>query len=134
MIFKETHEAYDWFRNYKPFNDKIEMYHGKDVKFGDWILFQHIKSKTISRPILGICTGFNVWDMALVMSIVEPIRSWMYTHDIITNPKNNYKMKMAFLDAEVQNFPIWTENIHKLGHWKQKPTFNQLKECFNNKL
>ncbi len=150
MTFNKMHEAYDWFRDYKPLDYdlvlNIDSNAGKNVNFGDWVLFQHIKQNgydnelkkynyKISRPIYGICAGFNVWDQALVINILESPRAWQYTHSLVTNPTNNYTMKIAFVDAEVQNFPIWDDYIYELGHWRQKPLIGELKECLRkNKL
>lgn len=146
MRFVKQYEAIAWFRQYTPYEYSplhTGEYSGKGVEFGDWILFQHIRSKDtsphsyeISRPILGICMGFSVWDMALTLNIVEQPRMWICHHEVLTNPDPKYMIyqKIAWLDPEVESFPIWSDDIHEIAHWKGKPTKTQLKEALKNKI
>lgn len=148
MVFKTIYEAREWFRNYKPLDydtfQSIEMYFAKGVNFGDWVLFQHIQKKdydkdakhynyNISRPILGINTGYDVWDMAFVFKIIEQPRAWMNSHSVITNTAIDYSMPLI-LNNEPQDFPIWDDYIYELEHWKTRPTISQLKEALKKKL
>lgn len=48
MIFKNIHDARDWFLKYKPLTEKVISFcyeYKGQWKFGDWILFQHIQQK-----------------------------------------------------------------------------------------
>lgn len=131
MVFKNIHEARNWFLNYLPLEDKVPefwtQYDHKSWKFGDYILFQHIKDgKTISRPIYGIFTNFTVWDQALVMGFIQNRRAWT-SHEIITNAERNISYPICCLDDEVEQIQFWTDNIKVLGHWKYKPSISELK-------
>ena len=143
MKFEKHHEALKWFRQYKPYDGKYIDWQGGKVNFGDWILFQHIdyddrtKTRSISRPILGLCVGFSCWDMALVLNIVEETRAWMNFHKVLTNPdpKHLHYMTISSLDPEVESFPIWDDCIHEIAHWSHRPNFKELKEALSkNKI
>jgi hypothetical protein len=139
MVFNKLYEARDWFLNYTEFEKPVINfwydYDFKDWKFGDYILFQHIKDgKLISRPILAIFTSFTVWDQALVINFIQNKRAWTWSHEVITNPENNYKMNICMLDDEIENIQFWTDNIHVLGHWKNRPTLSELKSSLQNKI
>lgn len=145
MIFKNKHEARKWFLKYKPLTENVISfcyeYDSKNWGFGDWILFHHITNEqnydgdscstsnelVISRPILAVFTNFKIWDQALVINFIQPERAWMYSHQVITNPENNYSMHIMSLDDEVEAIQFWTDNIKVLGHWKQKPSIKDLR-------
>ena len=142
MQFEKHHEALDWFRQYKPYEGEyIRDWNGGKIDFGNWILFQHIKydsstkKRTISRPILGIFIEFTVWDMALVLNIIEHPRAWAHFHTVCTNPEHLHYMRISSVDPEVENFPIWDDCIHVVGQWNHKPNMKELREVLNkNKI
>ena len=143
MKFEKHHEALTWFRQYKPYDGEYEDWYAENVKFGDWILFQHIrndeheKTISISRPILGIFVGLTVWDMACVLNIMEAPRPWTIFHEVCTNPnpENKYYMHICSLDPETESFPIWTDWVHEIAHWNHKPNVKELKQVLTtNKL
>ena len=134
MKFEKMYEARDWFRQYKPFKyqDNLKEYDGNYLKFGDWILFQNIRQKRdnykeheISRPIFGLFVGFSIWDMALVVNIVEKDRAWIFHNYLLGNPETNHYNRIGFYDPETESFPIWDDNIYELSHWESKPNFKQ---------
>jgi hypothetical protein len=142
MIFNKIHEARDWFLNYKKIENNKSLffwteYDFKDWKFGDYILFQHIKDDNlVSRPIFAIFISFTVWDQALVINYIQPKRAWMYWHEVITNPdpKSYYSMPIGHMDDEIENIQFWTDNIHVMNHWKSRPSITQLRESYSNIL
>lgn len=140
MIFKNIYEARKWFLNYQEFEVKLPSfcyeYDYTNWKFGDHILFQHIKDPgdKISRPILGIFTAFSVWDQALVINFVQDTRAWMSSHEIITNPELDIKFHICTLDSEIENIQFWTDNIHVLGHWINRPSKSELRQSLSNEI
>jgi hypothetical protein len=139
MVFEKLYTAKEWFLNYTEFEKPVinfwTEYDSKDWKFGDFILFQHIKDeKVISRPILGIFTSFTIWDQALVMNFIQNKRAWTFSHELITNPEGGYKMLIGFLDDEIETIQFWTDNINVLGHWKNKPNLSELKSALKNTI
>ena len=131
MIFDNITDARNHFRKYKIFFEDVEEYSGS-FKFGDWYLIQHIKrineDNFISCPILGIAVGYDVYDMTLVLKLIEQPRAWMLNNKIITIPEYNFSTHIYF-ETEIQEFIIWDDNILELGCWKNKPTFKELKEA-----
>lgn len=108
------------------------------MKFGDWIIFQHITYKenvaTISRPILGIFVDYTIWDQALVVNFIESPRAWTAFNKVVTNKELNISMLIAVVDPEVESIPLWNENIKVLGFWKTKPTYQQLKKSIKKSI
>ena len=154
MIFKNIYKAREWFLNYEPLEVSVpefwtEYNHSK-WKFGDYILFQHIKqiekphdsdttiSPThmfvISRPILAIFTSFTVWDQALVVNFIQEKRAWTNHHQVVTNSENNYKMFISTLDDEIENIEFWNDNIYVINHWKNKPNLIELKSSLEKSI
>jgi len=137
MKFDNRHDARKWFLDFKPCNREykefIDFENGK-LEFGDWILFRITNHEyEESRPILAIFVEYNVWDMALVLNYIEKPRAWEYSHEVITNKEINYSCKVACLDRETQQQPVWmNQNIIPMGNWKVKPTISQLKEAILN--
>ena len=139
MVFEKLYVARNWFLNYTEFEKPVINfwydYDSHGWKFGDYVLFQHIKDgKSISRPILGIFTSFTVWDQALVMNFIQNKRAWTFSHELITNPEHGYKMAIGFLDDEIECIQFWTDNINVLGYWKRKPTLTELKTAIKNTI
>jgi hypothetical protein len=132
-LFKDVHEAREWFRKYRPlkegeFDYDTEGYHCfNDVEMGDWLLFNHIREyKTISRPILGLVAGHNIWDQALVLEIVEPRRAFHHNSTI----NEDYETPISLVDQDVQYFIFWDDDIRVIGHWKFKPKVKELRSVF----
>ena len=144
MDFNSLYEARNWFLNYKEFETPVigfwYNYDFNSLKFGDYILFQHIKSlnlnnqMVISRPILAIFTSFTIWDQALVLNFIQNKRAWTYSNSCISNPENGYKMLIGHMDDEIENIQFWTDNIHVLHHWKTKPSLSQLRLGLKNQI
>jgi hypothetical protein len=143
MIFKKLREAREHFRRYIPVDKstsgrwfyRSQLLIPMGLNFGDWILFQHIvNGLTVSCPIYGIFTGWKIWDQALVINFVEKERAWMNNNEVVTNEDINYTMHINHLDDEVQAIQFWTDDIVLLGHWKDKPAINQLKQALKTKL
>ena len=132
--FNSINEARKWFRSYKEISEKIPWFleeTDEKLKFGNWVLFQHIifsnKKAYISRPILGIFVGYSIWDQAIVFNIIEQRRAWEFFVKILSNKELNIYMYPMEFDPEVQSFETWTSNIKILEYWNSKPTKNQLK-------
>lgn len=141
MVFKNLYEAKKWFRNYVQLenpgliSDFWTNYNHKDWKFGDYILFQHIHDgKLISRPIYAIFIDFTIWDQAPVLSLVENKRAWTFSHEVVTNAEYDIKMHICCLDSEIENIVFWDDNIYILGHWKNRPTINELRTSLENTI
>ena len=81
---------------------------------------------------MGLFIEYDVWDMALVLTIIEPVRAWEYYTKIgdPSNPDSKYWLTMGYRGREVEAFPIWDENIKMLASWKSKPTWKQLREVY----
>jgi hypothetical protein len=129
MIFHNIIEARNYFRKYKILSEEIEEYDG-EFKFGNWYLIQHIKKVKdyfeISKPILGIAVGYDVYDMALCLKFIEQPRGWMKNNHVITSYKYNLKTPIIF-ENDIQDFIIWYDNIFVLSTWKNKPSLKELK-------
>lgn len=148
MIFDNIHDAKKWFLNYVEFdNSMVNSFYqsedlGKDWKFGDYILLQHIQDNKISRPIYGIFTSFTIWDQALVLQMVENKRAWMYSNEVrLKIPEATHKGKMpntnvniCAMDDEITQFEFWTGDINLLGHWKSKPSISELKDALKKQV
>lgn len=143
--FESVEKAREWARQYRPIDVNPEWYiYIKDkqlLAFGDWILFQHIKYERksdtehqafASRPLFGLFTNWTLWDMALVLNFVEKPRAYM--HHCTTEKDEKWVMPIYTNDDDVQTFQQWTENIHMLGIWKNKPSITELKTAYANKL
>jgi|GEM_PF-6009105 len=147
MIFKTIEEAKEHFYTYSEipegkYNPNKEWYtyhYDPKPEMGDWLLFQHIKGKTISRPIFALCCGHTVWDQALVLEYVEPWRTW-FSNLYIGDPEdldedgdpNSADWFISYIYKECKQIQFWTENIRVLGFWKTKPKFRQLREAYKN--
>lgn len=141
MIFNSLSDAKNFYRQYKDLEDgdydlKISGYYQSsskiDLKFGQYILFKHIKfngnRRKISRPILALFLGYNIWDQALVIEFVEDRESYMSNHEVITNKEMNYSMTIDSLDIQTEQIQFWTDDIILLGYWNSKPDWKILKE------
>lgn len=130
-------DAINEFRNYQHTDEDIidfwTKYDWSKWKMGDWVLIQYVKrGKEISRPIFGVFVGCSIWDMALVVNIVESPRAWRWSTEILTNPELEIYMNLGGFDPEVESFELWTANIKVLGHWKNKPSIGELKESLKS--
>ncbi len=137
MIFENIHKANEWFLNYQPLEVDVPYFLDtqSNWEFGDWILFQHIKSqkpRLISRPILAIFNRYNIWDQALVISFLQKKRAWTWFHKVTTSP--TYDSLIIDMDDELEHIQFWTDNIYLLQHWKSKPTLGQLKESLKKQI
>ena len=141
MVFNKYNEAVNWFRQYSTIDESLmkdgfyansikstSMSKNPNLKFGDWFLFQHIKGETISRPILAIFVGFNIWDQALVIQFIESPRAYRNFHHYISNPDINYEMCLAERVVETEQIQFWTDDIKIIGYWKHKPNFKEIKK------
>lgn len=137
MVYKTRSEAKIAFRNYIELDnpDAIEWFsnseRSKDLKIGNFILFQHIYENKISRPILALFIGWSYWDMALVMSFVEVPRAYYYSdkYQVSINKDLDLAEYIGHMDPEVETIQFWTDNIKLLGHFEIKPKFRELKIC-----
>lgn len=135
MNFDTIQDAKKIFMEYHPFKkDDFKgfwmHYDWDDWKFGDYILIQHVKgSSSVSRPIYGIFIDTGVWDQALVVHFIEKRRAWQ-----IHNSIGKYNYCIALLDPEITTIQLWTDDIHVLGHWKLKPTIQQMKSALLLKI
>lgn len=133
MIYEKICEAKKAFRKYGPYleTDRVEWFSysakAHEIKMGDFILFQHITDKTISRPILALFVGYSMWDMALVMNYVEVPRAYYYSDKYKIDDHFGDGEYIGHLDPEIETIQFWTDNIKILGHYKSKPTFKELK-------
>ena len=136
MVFKSCIEAKEWFYSYskldKVIDNKFTNWDFNEWKFGDYILFQHIKSYNgesyISRPIYGIFVEFSYWDLALVINYIEPKRAWT---------KFNYVNKdilVCEVDSKVESIIIWDDSFHLLNKWRYKPSLKEMKESIRKKI
>lgn len=142
MIFENLYDAKFFYRQYRDledgeYNPKINGYYQNhavhnDLKFGQYILFKHITSDNkISRPILALFMGYNVWDQALVIEFVEDRKVYMSYHKVITD---NYSMTIDSIDIQTEQIQFWTDDIILLGHWKSKPNWKLLKKALVKSL
>jgi hypothetical protein len=147
MIFKNKVEAKIHFLNYQAIIQEVPgdtLYPGPlaptfnmlydGLKFGDRILFRHIKPEggnrrrsVISRPIIAIFLGISAWDMATVINFVQPRRAWITNCKIGDNEENATPERLD--DYEAEQIQFWTDNVILLGHWKTKPTFGELRKA-----
>lgn len=144
--FEHLYEAREWFRQYRRLTDaerestRIFWYDPRPQfkdqpdptkpDFGDWILFQHIDNiPRISRPIFGIVAGYSVWDMALVLHVVEQLRAVHCRKSVLRIGKNGMNHFVGERDPETEAFEFWTGDIHVLGSWKSKPTWSELRRA-----
>lgn len=140
MIFNDYVEGVTWFRNYQELDESkkvnsVYSYHFKDLKFGDWFLFQEIiDNKKISRPILAIFTGLSIWDQAVVVNFVESKRAWMNFHRLYTDSSKNYTEYFIEHDPVIDFVQCWTSDIHLLGHWESRPDLSDLRIALGNKI
>lgn len=140
MVFDNIHKAREWFLDYVDYDESlVESFYnstdlGKDWKFGDYILLQHIQGESpgnskISRPIYGIFTSFTIWDQALVLQMVENKRAWMYSNKVrLQGEYSHISVDICTMDDSISQFEFWTGDIYLLGHWKYKPSVSQIKE------
>jgi len=136
-IFDKRYKAVEEFRQYKPYDGGTisfwTEYNWKDWKMGDWVLIQYIKGgEEISRPIYGLFIDFSVWDMALVVNIVESKRAYTQNYGIGVEDSDGFAL--AWEDPEVESFELWTGNIRVLGHWKTKPSIKELKLAYKENV
>lgn len=148
MIFNNLNEVKDFYRQYRDLEDgeydyhkngfyhsEIDDYLENYLEFGQYILFKHIKDgNKISRPILGIFLGYNIWDQALVIEFVEKRKNYMDIHDVITNKDKNYTMIASSLDIQTEQIQFWTDDIILMGFWNYKPNWKEMKSSLINKL
>lgn len=145
MIFNKLYEAKNFVRDYKPISfekDKFPNHLENDpiLKFGQYILFQHVKIENkqplISKPILGLFVGYSIWDMAAVINIVELPRAYIYSEKIqvVTNPKLNISLPIFELDPQVENFVLWHDDIIILGIYNNKPNWKNLRIDYKKRL
>lgn len=138
MIFEEREEAFRWFRQYRPSTESERSFplHPREVdrlRMGEWFLFRHIEHGEgegeyyTSRPILGLFIDYSVWDMAMVVNMVEPPRAWWNSHQVITNKERGYGMHIVMMDPVVESFPLWTSNIKVIAKWNHRPSWKELK-------
>ena len=96
------------------------------ITAGDIILKQLIKGDgdgTIEIPELVIAVGVSVWDMALVVYYTQYKAFNVY--DLESNGGH---------EPEVLNHAEWSDAWHILGHWKQMPSVDEMKEAMLNKI
>lgn len=148
--FKNVAEMREWARQYKPIDVNPEWYiYIKDkqlLEFGDWILFQHIMYERksdkehqafASRPLFGLFVTWTVWDQALVLNFIEKNRAYMLhcaVNKEITHPEYADIFPFGCEDPTIETFQQWTENVHMLGVWKQKPSISDLRIAYKNML
>jgi hypothetical protein len=145
MIFENLYDAKFFYRQYRDledgeYNPKINGYYQNhavhnDLEFGQYILFRHITSDNkISRPILALFMGYNVWDQALVIEFVEDRKMYMSYHKVITNKEMNYSMTINSLDIQTEQIQFWTDDIVLMGIWNYKPNWKEIKKSLINGL
>lgn len=102
-----------------------------NYKFGDWILFQHViytsdrDIAVVSKPILAIYLGYDVWDMAQVMYFVENEIPFYKEEKYAKSINQTVNLNNTPL---VQEIILWTDSIIELGNWSHKPSVAELKE------
>lgn len=108
---------------------KLNTFHlQKDLKFGDFILFQEYTQKgddmfDISCPILAIYLGSFVADQAIGFNYVKYINEDRVVY--ITNEHvTNYPVQKEVdkIDSHIE----WSDFIDILGHWKHKPNWKEI--------
>ena len=106
----------------------------RNWRMGDFLLFQHIKGKEISRPIYGCIAGFNLWDQALVLHFIESARAIHRStkNEILVNLERNYYCSWDELDPETEPIQFWTDEIKVWGHWSQRPSISELKKAYES--
>lgn len=123
------------YRKYKSITkDEANSLYPSDVvdyKFGDWILFQHIKylqgnEGAISEPILALFVGEDILDMAQVIYFVE--NEIPYTKEEIIAKKENRPPKQWYVPI-IENIILWHDSVLHLGNWNHKPSISELKEA-----
>lgn len=98
---------------------------------GDIILFQHMEKyetdgkshSKLSKPILGIIIGVDLWDMASVVYYVN-------TSQFLGYLKRNNSMS----HPEVHYVEDWSDEMYVLGRWRFYPSLSELKRALRLKM
>ncbi len=141
MKFNNIKDMYAHYFAYEPYlyeYDEKNTYLNLVDKpvMGDWLLFKHIipEKNQISKPILALIIGHTFWDMALVLEYVTETRAFEYNSQIYNEITDQYRFYFEYSGKEIQYIQFWTDDIEILGHWKNKPSFKEIKFSLNNKI
>ncbi len=108
----------------------------RTTEFGDYILFQEYKEAehdgkqchyTVSKPILAIYLGCFVADQTLGFNYVR-WNNENHTVRITNEYVTNYPICKEV--QEIENHIEWDDYIDILGHWKQKPKWQEIIKAY----
>lgn len=108
---------------------KLEIFTNKNLKFGDYILFQkysylHDYDKyKISKPILAIYLGSFIADQTLGFNYVK----WNNeNHSILITNKHVTNYRVCQEVEKIESHIEWYDYIDILGHWTNKPGWKEI--------
>ena len=96
----------------------------KNLKFGDFFLYQTVDDKTMSYPKIGVFSTYDIADQALEYRFMSPVRTWQWNLQ--------RKNEKYYIDSYLISEYDWTKYIYIFKVWKQMPDWKELKKTYYN--